>query len=518
MKRIIYIFTLTGLLGLSSCADRLDTEPTDRVSGSTIFTDATSAETALNGIYRMLYVAGWSTRWASENCGQTAIQLLADLMAEDHLMKEQGQGWFFEDYRLNVHGDYRNTDGRSYSIWNFYYTIISNANYIIASENTMGGEADVVSKIVGQAYAMRAYAYYYLIQLYQQTYKGNESKPGVPLYTEPTAAGSVGKPRGTVEDVYTRIGSDIDKAIELLNTTVGKSQSHVSNIDYYVANGLKARACLTKHDYAGAAAAAAEALKKPGLQLVSVSALGGNNKADVADVMWGLEIIADQSSGFAGFFSHMDADATGMYATQARQCISSGLYNLIPATDERKSSWFRGAIPAENEETGTSMTSYCQLKFRMADVSTRVGDYLLMRAEEMVLIKAEAECHLEQYPAARATIKQLGNLRDSKFEERLASRSDSKSYNSNTNAPLETLMDEILFQRRVELWGEAGRIFDLQRLGLGYNRAYEGSNHTQTVTTKNTQAGSDLFILPIPQSEFDGNESLTPADQNPIVI
>ena len=95
--------------------------------------------------------------------------------------------------------------------------------------------------------------------------------------------------------------------------------------------------------------------------------------------------------------------------------------------------------------------------------------------------------------------------------------SDANTYNSDTNAPLETLMDEILFQRRVELWGEVGRIFDMQRLGLGYNRNYEGSNHTEKVTTKNTNAASPLFILPLPQSEIDGNENITSADQNPIV-
>jgi hypothetical protein len=78
-------------------------------------------------------------------------------------------------------------------------------------------------------------------------------------------------------------------------------------------------------------------------------------------------------------------------------------------------------------------------------------------------------------------------------------------------------MDEILLQRRVELWGEAGRIFDLQRLGLGYNRTYEGSNHTQKVATKNTNAASPLFIMPLPQSEIDGNENITAADQNEIV-
>ena len=199
----------------------------------------------------------------------------------------------------------------------------------------------------------------------------------------------------------------------------------------------------------------------------------------------------------------------------AQKCISSGLYNLISDTDERKSAWFRA--PLAEDGTG-SMVSYCQLKFKMADYTTWTGDYLLMRAEEMVLIKAEAECAQGLYADARATISQLGNLRDTNFATRLAARTDANTYNSDTNAPLRTLMDEILFQRRVELWGEAGRIFDLQRLGLGYNRTYEGSNHTETVSNKNTDAASPLFIFPLPQSEFDGNESLTSADQNPIVM
>lgn len=511
MKKLIYILSLTGLLGFSACSDELNTEPTDKVSGSTIFSDVTSAEAAINGVYRLMYISGWSVNWASENFGQTSIQLLADLMAEDHLMYAQGQGWFYEDYRLNVHGDYSNKSGRSYSIWNYYYTLISNVNYIIASEETMGGDPIQKEDIVGQAYAIRAFAYFYLIQLYQQTYMGHEDAPGIPVYTEPTQAGSIGKPRGTVKATYEQINSDINRAIELLE---GKSQSHISHIDYYVANGLKARVALVQHDYSTAASAAAEALKKNGLSLVSIEALGGNNSTKVADVMWGNEIIADQSTHYSSFFSHMDADAPGMYGGKAQQCISTGLYKLIPETDSRKSAWFREALA---EDKLGSMVSYCQLKFKMADYTTRTGDYLLMRAEEMVLIKAEAECHQEAYAQARATISQLGNLRDSGFTERLASRTDSKSYNRDTNAPLETLMDEILFQRRVELWGEAGRIFDLQRLGLGYNRVYEGSNHTQTVSTKNTNPASPLFILPLPQSELDGNENITAQDQNPIV-
>lgn len=514
-KKLLYILALTGGIMLNtSCSDQLNTEPTDKVSGSIIFENADNAMSAINGVYRMMYVAGWSSDWGTENCGQTAIQLLADLMAEDHLMHSQGQGWFYEDYRLNVHGDFGNKAGRSYSIWNFYYTMISNLNYIIAAENTMDGEPNAINSIVGQAYAMRAYCYFYLIQLYQQTYKGNEDAPGVPLYTEPTKAGTPGKDRGTVQAVYTQINEDLETATDLLE---GLSQKDLSHIDYYVAKGIQARAFLVQHMYKEAAEAAAEALNKNGLNLATVGALGGHNSVKVSDVMWGSTIIADQGSGFAGFFSHMDADAPGMYASKAPQCISSGLYNLIPKTDERLA-WFHAPqSAAEDENWSGSNLSYCQLKFKMADYATRIGDYIYMRAEEMVLIKAEAECHQGLFTEARATIKQLGDIRDSDFATRLAARSDAFTYNEDTNAPLVTLMDEILFQRRVELWGEAGRIFDLQRLGLGYNRAYEGSNHTQTVQTKNTKAGSPLFIIPLPQSEIDGNENISDADQNEIV-
>ena len=100
-KNLLYICSLAGLMMFGSCSDELNTEPTDQVSGSQVFADATSAESAINGIYRMMYVSGWSASWAAENFGITSINLLAELMGEDHLMYSQGQGWFYEDYRFN---------------------------------------------------------------------------------------------------------------------------------------------------------------------------------------------------------------------------------------------------------------------------------------------------------------------------------------------------------------------------------------------------------------------------------
>lgn len=513
MRKLFYILSAVGLLTLASCSDQLETNPTDKVTGPVMFKDANGAETAMNGIYRATYVAGWGSDWGTENPGFVGIYLAGDLMAEDHLIWSQGQGWFYEDYRLNVRQDYTHKAGRPYQFWNIHYTLISNCNYIIAQVPAASGDPKLLNSILGQAYAMRAYCYFQLIQLYQQTYKGNESAPGVPLYIEPTTSSSEGKPRGTVEEVYKQINLDIEEAIKLLKES-GIAQKHPSHIDYYIANGIKARVCMVQQRYEDAIAAAKEALTKPGLTaVISASTLLGFNNAEFTNVLWGVEITADQTSGFASLFSHLDADAEGMYAEKAQHCISSWLYENLPDTDERRS-WWRGDLGEDATGVG-SVVSYCQLKFRFADTADRTGDYIYMRAEEMLLIQAEAECHLGNYGQARTLISQLGSNRDSEYAERLAKFQDSSSYNENTIAPLRTLMDEILFQRRVELWGEQGRIFDLQRLKLGYNRDYEGSIHTELVKDKDTNAGSKEFIMTIPQSEIDGNASINAGDQNP---
>ena len=110
----------------------------------------------------------------------------------------------------------------------------------------------------------------------------------------------------------------------------------------------------------------------------------------------------------------------------------------------------------------------------------------------------------------------VGSLRDSNYAARLDSKEDSKDLNGNTVGAIATLMDEIFFQRRVELWSEVPRLFDIQRRGLMFNRAWENTNHTSTATAFTSKAGSANFILWIPQAEFDGNENMDGAkDQNP---
>lgn len=526
MKKIL-LGLATALMLLSSCSeDTLETKPTGSVSGTVIFENTTSAEVALNGIYRALYLPNstWfgTTGNTQQNFGIVSHNLVADLMGEDFVQNEMGNGWFYFDYKHDVARRYTSTSWRCYGLWNFYYKIISNANYIIAAENTMSGSDADKKYVVGQALALRGYAYYYLTLFFQQTYVGNEDKPGVPLYTEPTTSASQGKGRGTLREVYAQIDADLTKAATYLKEA-GKPQSHKSNIDYYITKAIQAKVFLTEEKFKEAAEAAKEARTKPGLSLTSTSDLyKGFNTIGLSSVMWGGEVIATEaiSGGWGTLFCHMDPGSTPAvitangYGVSSRKCIDAWLYQQIPSSDLRKN-WWKGKL-AKNDASGPNC-SYVQLKYKYKNISDFTGDYIYLRAEEMLLIEAEAECRQEHYAAARALLLELGTVRDPNMSVRLAERTDAKTYNSDTHANPVTLMDEILLQRRIELWGEAGRLFDIKRLKLGFNRDYVGTNHPEKLTSINTTPGSIKFALPIPQTEFDGNKALDPTkDQNPM--
>lgn len=125
-----------------------------------------------------------------------------------------------------------------------------------------------------------------LAQTFARTYKGHESEPCCPIYTEPTVAGTQGNPRSTVQEVYDQLNSDIDKAIELLN---GTERKHISHINYATALGLKARIALVMEDWNTAKAAAKEAITASQCTVLPVENFAGLNNSSAANVMWELK-------------------------------------------------------------------------------------------------------------------------------------------------------------------------------------------------------------------------------------
>ena len=508
--KAIYKYTLLSLLGVgmfTACSeDLLETSPTTAVATNEVTLTSSKAISAIEGMYRLLYRTGYTSDWEAEEFGLSALNLTADLMGEDHIQQAMGSGWFWYDYVYQVKGDYTHNQGRPYGVWNLFYTLISNANYVTAAETTMEGDASDVKYIVGQAYAIRAFSYFMLSQWYARTLVGHENEPCVPIYTEPTDKTTQGKPRETVAAVYKQIDADIAKAEELLSASSVKRSSK-SHFSLAVAYGLHARIAQVEENWNDALDYATKAIaeaKKEDIDIASVSQFLGLNSVAAQNVMWGVKIISDQTTGYSSFFTHMDADL-GKYGAEARQQITRSLYAKMGDKDERRAWW--NPKDSHNDKNG-----YQQEKFKFLNYQTWEGDYIFMRVEEMYLIKAEAECMLGQDETAQQTLTALIQTRDKNYE----CTKTGNELGTLTSDFAGTLREEIINQRRIELWGEFGRIYDIRRLHQGFIRTKEDGHPGAAIFEGTDDPESYKWVMVIPQSEFDGNANMDEdKDQNP---
>lgn len=509
MKRKLILAISIAVAGFGfGCSEQLNTVPTTDVGDADLYANTSNAEVAMNGIYKMLYTANneqIGTEWNVQQChGLATINMIGDIMAEDYVQASAGSGWhnitYNYSWRTNI-----TAGSHGYLPWNLFYHVIYNANMMLSKIPDMDGTEVDKNRLRGQCLALRAYSYYYLTLFYQLTYVGNEDKPGVPLYLEPSTE-SIG--RGTMKGVYDQIVADLSEAETLIPTSYVRPLK--THIDYYLVKAFQAKVYMTMEKFAEASEAAQKAIQRPGLTITKREDLtSGFNDVNMSGVMWGAFINQDDSEGYGSWMGHLDTSQ--YYGQSSFKCLDHSLWTRLPQDDARQDWW---GLSVDGK------TDHVQVKYRWKDASSNTADMIFLRTEDILLLAAEAECRLGNFPNARALVRQLmvERLSEKRADAILAARTDDASYNADTHAASATLMDEILFQRRVELWLEHGRLFDIKRLKLGFTRNYSGTNHPSGALLKdvNTKAGSNAFMFLIPQNELDGNTKIdADKDQNP---
>ncbi|MGM5470024.1 RagB/SusD family nutrient uptake outer membrane protein [Flavobacteriaceae bacterium LMO-SS05] len=492
MKRILIIFISVMVVGslFTACEkDFLETNPTDQVSSGVVLTTTGNAMSALNGIHRALYI-----RYGSQGRGGAGhFNMNMDELGEDHVFNS---ATWTTSYRWNLNSD--PTDSYNTAHWAMFYQWIANANVLINGVDGAAGPQSDKDIIKGQALLYRAYSHYMLVQVWAGTYKegGNNSQLGVPIKldgsTEPIE-------RSTVEEVYAQINSDLDAGIALLqNYTNRPNKSH---LNVSVGKGLKARVALSQSKWADAAKFAAEARSGYTLMDQATYAAGFRDNLDAnSEFMWASHIVEDQTNFFGNLGAYLSRNYSSSSIRANPRSINRLLYDLIPATDVRKS-----LFDPTGQHVGLELVSnaskkpYTSQKFLAVSTSVSLMDVPMMRAGEMYLIEAEALARMSQFGQAAQVLYNL-----------LSTRNDSYLLSKSTG---QTLLNEILTERRIELWGEGFRWLDLKRLNLPLDRT--GSNHTSSITNGVLQVpvGDNRWIWAIPQDEIDANPLM---DQNPI--
>ena len=487
MKKFSLIFLVIVGLATSCSKDFLETTPTNQIADADVFTTVQGCQTVLDGVLRNMraYSDG-----RHDQFGVKALDLTYDLMGAD--MVQARHHWFGWDYRLDNN---QATYARPSFVWRQFYRIINNVNNIIINvDNATTNNPAQRENVKAQALALRGYAYHNLAEMFQQTYALDPSAPGVPIYLTPTTEGN---PRAPLSAVYQQAIDDLDEAIQLM-TDNPYTRRHISDINLNVAHGLRARVALYMQDYPAAITHANAARTGVDLNTRSEYAAGFDSY-QAQSWMWGLEINDEQSTIYASLFSHLDMSVPGYTGLNLGPKVASeAMYNDMVDGDIRKE-----LIQTYTIASGT-VYPFVNLKFNAGAGKGFSADYVMMRPEEMLLIAAEANAEIggANEAAAQALLQEL-------WDERFVTP-------PTVTETGQDLIDAILFERRIELWGEGFGMRDIRRLQIPLDRT--GSNHEAYANSPlylTLPANSPLFIYKLPQAEIDNNPNISESDQNP---
>lgn len=443
---------------ISCSSDYLNVSSTEDVDESQMFKSVDNAMMAINGIHRLMHESG--TDWYAQG-GYQLFMLSTDLMAEDVVFTKVNASLTW-DAQLTMHQTPSNRDNEYY--YSFFYRLISNANKIINNIDGATGDEKTRNYIKGQAFAYRAFAYFNIVQMYGKRYVNgeNNTQPGVILRLDDSQENM---PRETVENVYKQINTDLDKSISLLDNC-GVVRANKSHINAAVARGIKARVLLTQGEWAAAADMAKSAIDASGATLDDDTYTVTDyrmSSASSTEWIWAKIAQADQEGVLRQFHAFI-SNSNASYNRNTPRCIYNKLYDKISSTDTRKAVWFPNAQdktvkPAPVYPTNGNLYNYMSNKFLLpvGAAQNDVGDVPYMRLPELILIEAEGLAREGGHDAdAASVLYPLAHSRDNSY---ILSKNTGNS-----------LIDEIMTQRRIELWAEGFRWFDLKRLNLDLDR------------------------------------------------
>ena len=472
MKRTIYILLVSAISLCTSSCHFLEVEKIGKSDIETYFSDISSLEPAMNGLYSLTF-----------SLYDKYIIPYAEIAADNVVVsKDKGGVWI--DYQ-NFATDLTYETSAVGMIWKNGYNIINNANEILyyapklLQENP--GSSDLIHNVIGGAYFIRALMHFNLCLVYSQnyTFTSDASHLGVALRDRiPSLSETVR--RVSAKDTYSLILSDLDAALASFSNC-NYSAEYATPL---ACKALQARVFLYMNDWENAVAAASEVISQKGLEKKEQYEKMFCDPAFLSD-----EIVfrlngKSQSATMYGFCQY-DAPAL----RPADKVLS-----LFGGSDDVRGSMFSW------DKSGTVYDKIIRKYAVTASVTSdeeRFSNLNIFRTSEMYLIRAEANCNLGKTSDAADDIKTL----------------ESRALGINKSAvnlsfkDKEELSGIIARERQKELSFEGTRLFDITRRHESLVR-----DESSTATVRELSYPDYRFILQIPRVEVEANTAM---QQNP---
>lgn len=355
------------------------------------------------------------------------------------------------------------SNGAVASMWQYLYVTIYKANSNIEGLQAATGLTDSVKKqCLGEAYFVRAYCHFYLVNLFGD----------IPLITTTDASITTTEARTSASKVYDQIVADLMTAKSYLNSNYPTSEKIRPNL--YAASALLARVYLYQQQWQQAENEATTVINSGVYSLSSLSSVFYKNSSEAIWQLW-------NANGYSGLAATLTPSATGV----PTYTLSNSLLNAFESADLRKTNWTKTVV------SGASYTAPYKYKLKTATTGTTAEYTMYLRLSEQYLIRSEARA--QQNTNLTGAVNDLNIIRN---------RAGLSPLSSTLNQS--QVLTAVAQERFAELFIEGcHRFFDLKRTG---------QLNTVMGLLKLTWDNTRSPLLPIPQGQILINAALT---QNP---
>ena len=426
-----------------------------------------------------------------------------------------------------------------------YYQTLMQANYFImraekllasTEYKTTDEEKTLLKQYIGEIKIMRALAHWRLIQRFSKPWDGttdNDEQSGIILMTDYKPLVVAKSKKETRAGVYQSMIEDLDYAIANIPDDANKDVKPAIYLTRDYAYAVKARVCLTKHDWQGAVDACDAFMNKYALNVDGDAAAKTKSLSsiwtteDSPEILVRLRATAQEGAVTSSLLAgrHMEGYKNSSdYKDKTRGwfiyylpslVLEKWVVDLYSANDIRKEVYI-GTKGFYRDDFGlnfNTLTKYSGNPSLNTDAKVfqfKFGVHLFNVAEAY-LIKAEALAELGRTADAAETIVKLE-------KSRLTSGyPDPVDFGTK-----EEVLKEIRNERVRELVGEGFRTNDLVRWGMGFKRSepqagglvtagqlFGTSSAVQEVGKNLEKEASDkMFIWEFPLRDRENNENL----------
>ncbi|SDJ05974.1 Starch-binding associating with outer membrane [Pedobacter sp. ok626] len=438
----IYSLILITLVFLSSCKKALEIDPTTSYSSSNFWTETPQATAALYGAYTLLQgaMAPEFVLYGEGRADNVVINPLA-----------------LSSQTLNLLTNNLNSS-LPITSWNGFYQVVNQSNLILKNTLEMkakglylGKDAEYAS-VRGQAYAMRAFCYFYMTRIWGK----------LPLVTQPLldANQNVTITRSDTTAVYTQIQSDLDSASVMpIPASYSTSSATRAQFTLGAVNALYTDFYMWRHQYSNALAASQKIMSNSTYSLTSLYSASSTVDYNVNPAL--IDNTAYAQMFTKGFATESIFEVDYNFAERATRSFLITVYGDIGFQPFFKASGYLSSKFTStdlrskiNFDTNSGIVKYFE-KSGFVRGTQDDKNVIVYRLADILLLRAEALNKTGDVPGAMTLVNQIRTRAG-------AVAYTEASYNGLSTDQIEDL---ILDERARELCYEGKRWFDLVRTG-----------------------------------------------------